>query len=229
MSYSAKYSAIKPFVKLNIVHNKKNFTKSEKWLITRYYNRLETMGLLYSEKEGYIKKSIEGTKYKIKHAPRLKVTLVNVGTKIIGGKVVTDKSAKVKIINGKIQVKRAGLPYKWEFEYNIKKDWDLKSFVEHLKRKMYPNKPRKGQIYIIGAGIYEMRGTADEDLKELAREILKLSNKYNSMIEEGDRPESQAPEYFMYRIVVYENRNAFKLRQQDVKGRKKKMKKGKRN
>lgn len=222
MRYSDKFTKIKPFVKLKIPHNKINFTKSEKSLISRYYNKLESMGYFNREQEGYILKDISRSKYKIKNAPKLKSTFVNVGTNIINGKIVTDKSAKIKIKNGKIYVKRQGLPYKWEFEYNIKKDWKLNDFIKHLLKKMLPNKPKKGQIYMIGAGIYEMRGTADTDIEELAKEILKLSNKYTSMVIEGEREENQAPEYFMYRIIVYESQEAFKLRGKNQKKRKKK-------
>lgn len=229
MRYSDKFAKIRPFVKLNIPYNKKMFSSAEKAQITRYYNRLDTMGYFNREQEGYILKNISNSKYKVKNAPKLKSTFVNVGTKVIGGKIVTDNTAEIKIRNGKIYVKRKGLPYKWEFEYNIKKDWKLDAFKKHLQKKMLPNKIKKGQIFVIGAGIYEMGGTADTDLESLAKEILKLSNKYSQAVANFERSERQAPEYFMYRVVVYEGRDAFKLRGKNQKKRKRKMKRNGRN
>jgi hypothetical protein len=228
MSYIDKYKKIRPFVKLNIPHNKKMFSTAEKNLISKYYNKLEPMGFFNREQEGFILKDISRSKYKIKNAPRIKSTFVNVGTRLVDGKITTDTTAKIKIINGQINIKRQGMPYKWEFEYNIKKDWKLKDFREHLREQMRPRKHKAGQIFIIGAGIYEMRGSGDSELDNLAKEILKMAHKYNSMIDKGQRNESQAPEHFMYRIIVYESHDAFKLRLKDVKKRKKKSHKGKR-
>lgn len=229
MRYSDKFAKIRPYVKLNIPHNKKNLTKNEKAAITRYYNRLETMGYFNREQEGYILKDISNSKYKVKYAPKIKSTFVKVGTKNINGQIVTDTSATIKIRNGKIYVQRKGLPYKWEFEYNIKKDWKLDAFVKHLKKRMLPNKVKKGQIFVIGAGIYEMGGTADNDIESLAKEILRISNKYSLAVANYERAENQSPEHFMYRIAVYENREAFKLRGKDQRKRKKKMKNNGRN
>lgn len=229
MLYLDKYNKIKNLVKLNIPHNKKNFSTAEKAIITRYYNRLNTMGYFNREQEGFILKNISRSKHKIKYAPRIKAVFVEVGTKIENGKITTDKTAKIKIKDGRIYVKRQGMPYKWEFEYNIKKDWKLQPFINHLKKQMMPNKIKKGQIFVIGAGIYEMRGTGDDDLESLAKEILKLSNKYFTAVANYERAENQSPEHFMYRIAVYESQEAFKLRLQNQKKRKKKLKKGKRN
>lgn len=228
MRYTDKFKAIKSFVKLNIPHNKKNFTQNEKRLITKYYNFLESSGYLNENREGYIKKKVSGN-YKIRNAPRLKNINVYVGTKIDdNGFITTDTNAKITIRKGQIYIKRGGLPYKWEFEYNIKKDWKIKPFVEHLKERMKPNKPKKGQVFVIGAGIYEMRGTSERELENLAKEILKLGNRYYADIREGKRSHKQAPELFMYRIIVYENTEAFKKRLADYSRKGKRKKKTKR-
>jgi len=224
MSYISKFNDIRPYVKLNIPWNKKLFTTQEKALITKYHNKLKAMGYLNREQEGYILKDISHSKYKIKNAPRLKQAFVNVGTVVENGNIITDKTAKIKIVNGQIRVKRGGMPYKWEFEYNIKRDWKVTDFRKHIKKQMLPNKPKIGQIFVIGAGIYEMKGTADRDIDNLAKEILKIGNKYYSMVESGKRAESQSPEHFMYRIVVYESTDAFKLRLKNKKKIKKRKK-----
>lgn len=220
--YIDKFRAIKSFVNLNIPHNKKNFTPQEKAQITRYYSKLEAMGYLDNEREGFVQKDISRSKYKIKNAPKIKRVLVEVGTVSKNGKISTDKTAKVKIINGKINVKRRGMPYKWEFEYNIKRDWKLADFVKHLKKQMLPYKPRKGQIFVIGAGLYEMAGSGDEDLEEIAKSILSIAGKYNSEIIAFERPSEKSPDKFMQRVIVYENREAFKLRAKSLAQKKRK-------
>lgn len=230
MSYIDKFNKIKPFVNLNIPHNKKrNFTIKQKSAITRYYNRLNTLGYLNREQEGYVLKNISNSNYKIKYAPKIKAVYIEVGTKVINGRIQTDDTAEIKIINGKINVRRRGMPYKWEFEYNIKRDWQLDSFVKHLKKQMLPNKPKRGQIFVIGAGMYEMGGSSDTELESLAKEILRLSNKYYTALENFEREDHQAPEHFMYRIVVYENQKAYKLRPRKKVNKRKKLIKGKRN
>lgn len=224
MLYIDKYHQIRQFVNLNIPHNKKNFTRKEKYNITKYYNDLKSAGYLDRQKEGFILKNISKCKYKVKNLPKLKYTLVNVGTSVIDGKIVTAPDAKIKIINGKIKVKRNGKPYKWEFQYNIRRDWEIKPFIEHLKKRMKPNKIKAGQLFVIGAGIYEMRGTEESDFYALANEILSLANKYQSLVDKGERPENKSPDRFMYTIYVYDNMEAFKIRLKNQKKRKKKSK-----
>ena len=223
MLYIDKYQKIKQFVNLNIPHNKKNFTRKDKYNITKYYNDLKSAGYLDRQKEGFILKNISNSKYKVKNLPKLKYTLVDVGTSVINGKIVTAPDAKIKIVNGKIKVKRNGKPYKWEFEYNIKRDWEIQAFIKHLKKQMLPNKAKKGQLFIIGAGVYEMRGTENSDFIKLAQEILSLANKYQALVDDGERPESKAPEKFMYRIAVYDSSDAFKIRLKNQKKKKRKV------
>lgn len=239
MQYIDKFRQIRPFVKLNIPHNKKMFTKSEKARITKYHNQLKAMGYFNREQEGFILKDISRSKYTVKNAPRIKKAFVNVGTRVIDGKIETDTRSKAVIRNGKIYVKRAGMPYKWEFEYNINRDWKLKEFTQHLIKQMRPNKPKKNQIYVIGAGIYEMRSTNYAEVERLAKEILKFAHAYNPALykniakEENlidENPDDEARDDigdFMYRAIVYENEKAFAQRiKERNQGAKRKKRKG---
>lgn len=220
MLYTDKFNAIKKYVKLDIVHNKKNFTKYEKNIITRYYNKLENLGYLNPDRIGYVDKNISNTKYRVKGAPKLKTIKVDVGTSLNNGKIETSKNYKIKIENGILKIKRGKMPYSFQFQYNYNRDWKLKDFVAHLKNKMAPYKMKKGYIFVIGAGMYEMTG-GETNIENLAKEILKIGNRYGA-------PESDSnPNKFLGNITVYENRKAFKLRKKNVVMRKRKRKKKK--
>lgn len=228
MNYSDKYNKIKKFVKLKV---NKELTRGDKYNISKYFNYLNSQGFLDSEKEGYVLKNITRTKVKIKNNPKLKYQMVNVGTSVVNGEIVTAPDAKIYIKNGIIKVKRGKLPYKWQFNYNINKDWKIKDFIKHIQKNMLPEKIKKGQIFIIGAGVYEMKGTSKKDIEKLCEQILGLSYRYTSLIEKGERKESKAPKYFMNTIYVYDNIEAFRLRQKDMKKKKRisKKRKNKRN
>lgn len=232
MSYIDKYNKIRPFVKLKIPANKKNFTTAEKSLITRYYNKLEPMGYFNREQEGYILKDISRTKIKIRNAPKIRKTFVNVGTRVVDGKIITDTRSKITIKDGKIYVKRYGMGKSWRFSYNIKKDWTTDDFKKHILKRMGQSKLKDGQIFAIGAGIYEMRGTDNTRLDKLAEKILQIANRYKAsneaLIENetdlDDIQEIKHYEDFMTEIVVYESREVLQSYRTMQKTRKKRTK-----
>lgn len=216
-----KFAKIRPFVKLNIPWNKKLLTATEKSRITTYYNKLERMGYLNREQEGYILKDISRSKYKVKNAPRLKKAVVNVGTRILGGKIETDSRSIIKIRNGKIYVTRAGGGKRWSFDYNIKKDWTKEKFIKHLQKQMGQSKLKRGQYVAIGAGIYEIAGSTKGSMELLANEILKLSNRYSA--EYDKKGINKQVSDWMYNINVYDSLDV--LKEYMKTGRKKRKKK----
>lgn len=213
MSHLDKFAKIRPFVKLNIPHNKKKFTPKEKEIITKYYNRLENAGYFNIEREGYVLKDISRSKYKIRGAPKLKKTLVNVGTKLENGKFVTDTNYNIRIINGQIKVKRGKAPYKRIVQYDIAREWTLNEFTAHLRKRI--GKVGKNNIFVTGAGdIYEMsspdmQAQGKDGIDLLAENILAMSNKYVQAYYDFER--DSLPEDFMFNLIVYENEKAREL------------------
>jgi hypothetical protein len=207
MLYVDKFKAIRQFVNLNIPWNKINFTQKEKALISKYYNLLKNKGYLNTGREGYVLKNIKRSKYKVAGAPRIKNILVDVGTKLVDGKYVTNPDHKIVIRNGEINIKTGGMPFKRIVQYDIARDWDLKDFTQHIKRKL--GKIKKGNIVVTGAGdIYEMGAPSmskdDSGIDELAKNILAMGNKYHNDYSAGER--ESLPEDFMYNLIIYDNR-----------------------
>lgn len=208
MLYVDKFAKIRPFVNLKIPANKKNFTTAEKTLISKYYNLLKKKGYLNTGREGYVLKNISRSKYKIAGAPKIKNILVDVGTKKINDKYVTNPNHKIIIRNGEILVKTGRMPYKRIIQYDIARDWNEKDFVQHLKNRI--GKIKKGNIFVTGAGdIYEMGDemeTDDSGVEQLAKKILKMGNKYYNDYNAGER--ESLPEDFMFNMIIYENRDS---------------------
>jgi len=100
--YSQLFKAIKPFVKLNIPHNKKNFTRQEKWYISRYSTILIGDGLIKEEGGTYHQtvKFQKGKSSTTKGAPKLKGRFIQgakPSDKVIGGIIQKDNYSKTFI------------------------------------------------------------------------------------------------------------------------------------
>lgn len=208
MKTNEKLKAIRPFVKLKIPANKKLFTASEKGLISRYYNILEKQGYFDSNNDFYASVNIERHKnLKIAGAPKIKTRLVRLPTTSEKGVIKVDKSAKVKIRNGKIYVDRNGAPSIWRFQYNIGKNWIEKAFIAHIKKQIGKAGLKKNQFFAVGAGLkYEVRGTKNDSLTALAREILKIGFSYTSNLTASyeDRNQVKQLKDWLQEIIVYE-------------------------
>jgi hypothetical protein len=199
-----KFNAIKGFVKLKIPHNKQGgFSNSEKNIISRYYNTLKKNGY-FDDRVGYEFKDISRSKSfeKIKGAPAIKKVPVNVGVEKTDKGYRTSTKAKITIRNGIVTITEKGMPQRWEFRYNIAQDWTLKQFVAHLK-KQSRGRLRKGNILVTGAGLrYEIASSATDTLEALAKDILKMANKYQQQYIDND--ENKSVDEWMFRIVVYQ-------------------------
>ncbi|MDX1939677.1 MAG: hypothetical protein SFU99_03950 [Saprospiraceae bacterium] len=236
MPYIDKYQKILPFVKLNIPHNKKNFTKQEKRKIDYYYKLLKPKGYLNREKEGYVIKNISRTKYK-KAFKNQKAIIVNVGTKVENGKITTNTKNKVKIRNGKIIVEYPDKTTKRQVAYNIIPDWKPKDFRKHIREAV--GKINKNMVIATNAGDTALMfknpkmHTVAEKLDDLSDRILAMANRYTVEFEDGER--ESAPEDFMQYLTIYESKEGFlqdlnsQLRAPRKRKSKRKLRKGKRS
>lgn len=206
--YTTKFSEIRQYVNLKIPHNKKNFTAAEKGLITKYYNKLENLGYFQGQREGYVLHNIAGKDIKLKNAPRISKIYVNVGTvQDKNGDISTAKNVKITIKNGKIFTKRPDGAKRWQFFYNINRDWEKPAFEKHLLRQM-GKKPTPGEYYQVGCGIYVIPGTISDYLGDIADEILKLHAKYSKIYEDAREKADSGEEMTRYELEVYKKKTS---------------------
>lgn len=96
MEYKQKLDAIRNFTNLNI-KSRKNFTRREKWLISRYYNILRGQGFIEydPDKNNFVQKVkfVKNKKSNVKGAPRTK-------GQFIQGAKPSDKIRNGKILKG---------------------------------------------------------------------------------------------------------------------------------
>lgn len=207
MNYSTKFNAIRQFVNIKIPHNKKNFTSAEKSIITRYYNRLENLGYFQGDRDGYVLHDISRKDIKLKNAPRIKKIYVNVGTVQDEKGNISTAKARITIKNGKIYTTRKDGAKRWQFYYNINKDWSKKEFEKHLIKQM-GKRPSTGEYYQVGAGIYVIDGTISDRLSDISDEILKLHSKYSKIYDDAADKYANGEEMNRYEREVYKKKTS---------------------
>lgn len=228
MNYTQKLIQMRPYVKLKINSRNKNYNPSQKRLITIYHKKLKSLGYFDSVIEGYQLVSIQSkTAPKIKGSPKITKRLVEVGTVVKDGKLITNPRRKVTIKNGKIYVTQDGAPRLWRFEYNIAKNWTEKAFVAHIKKQIGKEGLKKTQYFAIGAGIkYEIRNSINDSLTAVAREILKIGHRYTPDLQAEYIHKGQKKRLndWLQEIVVYEYFEDVESKVKNAKYRKKKSK-----
>lgn len=243
MNYLDKFKSIKSFVNLKIPHNKKNFTPAEKALITRYYNKAEHLGYFQGDREGFAQVDISRRDFKLKSAPRFKKVFVNVGTtQDAKGQVTTAQGVKITFKAGRIYTKRKDGATRWQFYYDVNKDWNKGDFKRYLIKQM-GKPPTEGEFYQVGAGIYVIPGYYDA-LGDIASEILKLHAKYSKIYLDAKEKEEDGEKLTRYEksvknkktgdwlnnVVVYDaKKSVMEYNRKTRKKRKRKNAKGKRN
>lgn len=206
-NYTHKFALIRKFVNLKIPHNKINFSSAEKSAITRYYNKLDHLGYFQGEREGYVLHDITNKDIKLKNAPKIKKIFVNVGTVQDDKGNISTAHARITIKNGKIYTKRRDGATRWQFFYNINRDWNKPDFEKHLLKQM-GKKPTEGEYYQVGAGIYVIGGTVSDRLGDIAGEILKLHAKYSKIYEDAKEKADSGEEMTRYEREVYKKKTS---------------------